>query len=236
MSEQQPVTPEVPAKIVFTPEQQVKVDLLLREAMGRAGNEARATAARLQKELEAAKDAAKEAETLRAELAALKGERTGLESSLTLKDKEAKAAKAETIAVRKQNIIQAAAAALGFFNPQQVAQLTDKDVVWDSAKGKFIVVGEDGTERLGIDGNPLTVDGYYKEFASKNPHLVRGDVKPGVGSSENKIPYSTLGEKEKLAKLFGRGSDSRAANTLAINNPQEYKRLKREARSHGLIP
>ncbi len=172
---------------------------------------------------------------LQTELATLKGERTGLESSLTLKDKEAQAARNETIAVRKQNIIQDAAAKLGFFNPSQVAQLTDKDVQWDAGKQKFIVLGEDGTERLGIDGNPLTVDGYYKEFASKNTHLVRGDVKPGVGSSENKIPYSTLGEKEKLAKLFGRGSDGKAANDLALSDPNEYKRQRHVARRLGLI-
>ncbi|SRR6266404_1722569 len=214
-----------PPKITFSPEQQLKVDELIRESMGRAGNDARATAARLQAEMT----------VLQTELATLKGERTGLESSLTLKDKEAQAARNETIAVRKQNIIQDAAAKLGFFNPSQVAQLTDKDVQWDAGKQKFIVLGEDGTERLGIDGNPLTVDGYYKEFASKNTHLVRGDVKPGVGSSENKIPYSTLGEKEKLAKLFGRGSDGKAANDLALSDPNEYKRQRHVARRLGLI-
>jgi len=214
-----------PPKITFSPEQQLKVDELIRESMGRAGNDARATAARLQAEMT----------VLQTELATLKGERTGLESSLTLKDKEAQAARNETIAVRKQNIIQDAAAKLGFFNPSQVAQLTDKDVQWDAGKQKFIVLGEDGTERLGINGNPLTVDGYYKEFASKNTHLVRGDVKPGVGSSENKIPYSTLGEKEKLAKLFGRGSDGKAANDLALSDPNEYKRQRHVARRLGLI-
>lgn len=60
MSEQTPGTPETPAKIIFTPEQQIKIDEIIREAQGRAGNEARATAARL----------AAEAEVLKAELAA----------------------------------------------------------------------------------------------------------------------------------------------------------------------
>src|SRR6266436_3069569 len=113
-----------PVKITFSPEQQAKVDELIRESMGRAGNEARATAARLEHEMT----------KLQTELATLKGERTGLESSLTMKDKETQAARNETIAVRKQNVIQDAAAKLGFFNPSQVAQLTDKDVQWDSAK------------------------------------------------------------------------------------------------------
>jgi hypothetical protein len=230
MSEQQTQVQEVqtpPTKVTFSPEQQAKIDELIRSAMGRAGNEAKARAASLEAEVT----------TLQTQLATLKGDKSGLESSLTLKEQEAKAARNETIAVRKQNTIQAAATEHNFFNPQQVAQLTDKDVQWDAAKGKFIVVGEDGTERLGIDGNPLSVDAYYKEFASKNPHMVRGSVLPGIGSREaQQPPHRTLGEREKLAKPFGKLSDSRAANTLAINNPQEYKRLKREARSHGLIP
>jgi hypothetical protein len=88
-----------------------------------------------------------------------------------------------------------------------------------------------------LDGSTLLrLDSFFAEFASANQHLVRGTVLPGVGSRENQLPYPTIGEKERLAKLFGKGSDSRAANTLAINNPQEYRRLKREARSHGLIP
>src|ERR1700757_4888109 len=99
MSEQQTQVPEQtpPAKVTFSPEQQAKIDELIRAAMGRGGNEARSRAADL------------EAETtkLKTELATLKGERTGLESSLTLKEQEAQAARNETIAVRKQQTITA---------------------------------------------------------------------------------------------------------------------------------
>jgi len=231
MPEQQtPVQTEVQAppakKIEFSPEQQAKVDELIRSAMGRSGSEAKATAAKAEAD---AATARAEALALKQELATLRGDKEGIEAA-------SKAIREENIKIRKQQVIQEAAAKLGFFNPNQVSKLTDSEVQWDEGRKRFIIVADDGTERLDVAGNGLTLEAFYRDFAVANPHLVRGDVKPGVGSSENKIPYSTQGEREKLAKLFGRGSDSRAANTLAINNPQLYRQYKREARSLGLIP
>jgi hypothetical protein len=212
-------------KITFSPEQQLKVDELIRESMGRAGSDARATAARLQAEMT----------VLQTELATLKGDKSGLESSLTLKEKEAKAAREETISVKKQNVIQEAGAKFNFYNPAQLAKLTSDEIKWDGTK--FVVLGEDGSPRLGLDGStPLSVDEFFREFATKNPHLVKGEVKPGIGSRENQLPHPTIGEKEKLAKLFGRGSDGKAANDLALSDPNEYKRQRHVARRLGLIP
>lgn len=220
-------------KVVFDEAQQRKVDFLIRESMGRAGSEARATAARLEAEMI----------TLRNELAAAKDAaeaeaegRVGLETSLTVREKEAKAARAETIAVKKQNAIQAAATEHNFFNPQVVSKLTEDKIQWNSEKSKFIVLGDDGSERLGADGNSLTVSAYLKEFAQSNSYLVRGDVKPGVGSSENARPYSTTSERDKLKAIFGPGSDSQKANRIGVENPQLYRQMKREARALGIIP
>jgi hypothetical protein len=228
MSEQTPVqTPEQtpPAKVTFTPEQQVRIDSLIRESMGRAGNEARATAARLEAE----------AEVLRAEVARLRGDRAGLETNLTAKDKEAKAAKDEVIAVRKTNAITEAGAKYNFYDPAQLGKLTSDEISWDGKK--FAVLGEDGTPRVGLDGStPLSVDEFFREFATKNPHLVKGDIKPGIGSREaQQPPQRTLGEKEKLSRLFGRHSDGKAANDLAMSDPNEYKRQRHIARRLGLI-
>jgi hypothetical protein len=220
MSEQQTQVPEQTPKIVFTPEQQAKVDELIRAAMGRAGNDARATAARLEAE----------AEVLRAEVSRLNGDKSGLE-------REAKSAKDETVAVRKQNTIQAAATEHNFFNPQVVTKLTEDKVKWDEGKQKFIVLGDDGTARLDpISGDTLTVSAFLKEFGTQNSYLVRGDVKPGIGSREaQQPPHRTLGEKEKLTKYFGKGSDGKAANDLALSDPNEYKRQRHIARRLGLI-
>ncbi len=217
---------QTPPKITFSPEQQTKIDEIIRESMGRAGNEARATAARLEAE----------AEVLRAEVARLRGDREGLESNLSVKEKEAKSARAETIAVKKQNAIQAAATEHNFFNPGVVSKLTEDKIQWNADKQKFIVLGDDGSERLGVDGNSLTVSAFLKEFGVSNSYLVRGDVKTGVGSAENARPYSPQTETQKLKAIFGKGSDGRLANETAMRNPQLYKQMKREARSLGLIP
>jgi hypothetical protein len=217
MSEQIQV-PETPStKVTFSAEQQAKIDELIRAAMGRAGNDARATAARLEAE----------AEALRAEVARLNGDKSGLE-------REAKSARDEAVAFRKQTAITEAGVKFNFYDPAQLAKLTSDEVGWDGKR--FVITGEDGTPRVGLDGTPLSVDEFFREFATKNPHLVKGDVKPGVGSRENQIPHPTIGEKEKLAKLFGRGSDGKAANDLALSDPNEYKRQRHVARRLGLIP
>src|SRR6266404_9005562 len=207
-------------KVVFDAAQQKKVDELIRESMGRAGNEARATAARLETEMI----------TLRSELAAAKETakadaegRAGLESSLTVREKEAKAARDETIAVKKQNAIQAAATEHNFFNPGVVSKLTEDKIQWNADKQKFIVLGDDGSERLGVDGNSLTVSAFLKEFGVSNSYIVRGDVTTGVGSAENARPYSPQTETQKLKAIFGKGSDGRLANETAMRNPQLYK-------------
>jgi hypothetical protein len=228
MSEQQTQVLEQtpPAKVTFSPEQQAKVDQLIRESMGRAGNEARATAARLEAE----------AAVLRGEVARLTGDKSGLETTLEAKQREATSAKAETIAVRKQNAITEAGAKYNFYNPAQLAKLTGDEITWDGKQ--FVVLGSDGTPRVGLDGStPLSVDEFFKEFATKNPHLVKGDVKPGIGSREaQQPPHRTLGEREKLAQYFGKGSSSQKANALALESPQLYRQYKREAKNLGLIP
>jgi len=213
--------------LTFDETQQKKVDELIRAAMGRAGNEARATAARLEAE----------AEVLRAEVARLNGDKSGLEINLTTKDKEAKSARAETIAVKKQNAIQAAATEHNFFNPQIVSKLTEDKIQWNEGTQRFIVLGDDGSERLGADGNSLTVSAYLKEFGQQNNFLVKGDVRTGIGSSEaQQPPHRTLGQKEKLMQYFGKGSDAQKANALGVQNPQLYRQYKREAQSLGIIP
>jgi hypothetical protein len=215
------------AKIEFTPEMQLKIDGLIREAMGRAGREHREAAA---KALEDAEKARAEALVLKQELATLRGDKEGIEAA-------AKAIKAENIRIRKQHVIQDAAAKLGFFNPAQLSKLVGDEIVFDADKNQFHVIGEDGTPRVGLDGStPLSLDAYFQEYASQNPHLVRGSVVPGIGSREaQQPPHRTLGEREKLTKYFGRGSDGKAANDLALSDPNEYKRLRHAARRLNLI-
>jgi hypothetical protein len=61
-------------------------------------------------------------------------------------------------------------------------------------------------------------------------------VKHGVGSTENNGQQErSILDRAYLKTLFGRGSDSKKANDLGRQNPQEYKRLKADARRIGLI-
>ena len=230
MSEQQPEikvdgqTP--PAKITFTAEQQVKVDSLLREAMGRSARDIREQAAKLQEEKDAALAAA---EVLKVELTALRGDKSGLE-------KESKTAKQELAKVKKQALIAEAASKHGFVDAKQVTKLVGDEIVFDADRNQVHVVGEDGSVRTGLDGStPLSLDAYFADFANRNPHLVRGTVLSGVGSRENQIPQPAIGEREKLAKLFGPRSDGRACNQLALSDPAEFKRQRYLARRYGLI-
>ncbi len=211
-------------KVVFDEVQQKKVDELIRESMGRA-------AATVRLELATAQD---QLTTLQAELQAAKDAATATGDVAKAKDSEIQKAKEETVAVRKQNAITEAGAKYNFYNPAQLAKLTSDEIRWDGAK--FVVLGSDATPRLGLDGSTLSLDSFFREFAAQNPHLVRGDVKPGIGSREaQQPPYATLGEKEKLTQLFGRKSDSKKANDLAMSDPAEYKRQRHAARRLGLI-
>jgi hypothetical protein len=114
--------------------------------------------------------------------------------------------------------------------------LTEDKIKWDGERNKFIVLGDDGGERLGVDGNSLTVSAFLKEFGVSNSYLVRGDVKTGVGSAENQRPYTTTTERDRLKAIFGKGSSCKAANDMAMHDPQKYKTLKREARALGIVP
>jgi ElaB/YqjD/DUF883 family membrane-anchored ribosome-binding protein len=216
-----------PPKVTFSPEQQVKLDEILREAQGRAGNDARATAARLESELA----------KVRSELQAAKdAAATASGDVVKAKDAEIEKAKAETVAVRKENAIRQAAETYGFFNSAQVLKLTEQDIKWDGEKNRFVVLGENGSPRLGLDGStPLSLDEFYADFSRKNTHLVKGEVKPGIGSKENQITRPAPTEREKISRLFGKGSDAVACNRLALSDPAEFKRQRYLAKSYGLV-
>jgi hypothetical protein len=229
MSEQTPVTPEPtpPAKVTFTAEQQSKIDELIRAAMGRSARDIREQAAKLQEEKDAAIAAA---EVLKSELAALRGDKSGLE-------KESKTAKQELAKVKKQALLAEAASKHGFVDAKQVTKLVDDQIVFDPASNQFHVINEDGSVRTGLDGStPLSLDTYFSEFAAQNSHLVRGTVRAGVGSGENARPYAPTTQIDTLKAIFGKGSSSQKANQIAMADPLRYKQLRREARAAGLIP
>jgi hypothetical protein len=213
-TEQQIDTPVTPpgAKVTFSPEQQEKIDSLIRDSMSRAAKKVR-----------------EDNETLRAELETLKRES---EQVKTVSEQT----RAELLTAKKQSALLDAVSRVPFVNASQVLQLTENGVVWSDEHRTFVVQGKDGV-LLGSDGkSPLPLSDFYSVWGEKNPHLVRGSVKPGVGSTQNngEIERSVL-DRAYLRTLFGKGSDSKKANDLGRQNPQEYKRLKGDARRLGLI-
>lgn len=209
-----------PEKVTFSPAQQERLNELIRDAMGRAGREARAESAELRVKIEA----------LNRELEVVKTERTNLEN-------EAKTSKEQALLQGKQNLLLSLAAKHGFVAPEQgVALLKDK-IQFNEEKKRYIVLGDDGKVLSGPTGEPISADDFVKGYAATNPNLIRSEVRTGVGSAESREYQGTaVTDAAYLRSLFGRGSDARLANDLAKRDQREYRRLKAEARRQGLIP
>ncbi len=212
-TEQQTQTekPTRPPKVVFSEEQQAKVNELIREAMGRAGREVRT-----------------ERDQLKAEIEALRAERDKAQAEAQITTEQARA-------IAKTGMIESLASKAGFIKPTQAVALIGNRVRFDDSAKRYVVTNDDGSIATGPDGQPVPVEAYISAFAAENPHLVRSGVAPGTGSTESRQWSGETSTADTVKKLFGRGSDSRAANALAMRNPQAYKALKREAQRLGVI-
>jgi hypothetical protein len=248
-------------KITFTDEQKAKINDLIKDAQGRAGNDARAEAAtfkaqlhNVQAELDTAKEALKHAS--KAEKKEAKGDVEALQSTIdemkraqqlhvdetrklqglvTSKDEEVKTARSEAINIRKEIAIANAASKINFVNNEVISKLTKDNISWDADKNKFVVIGVDGSPRLNGSFDPMSLDEFYTEYASQNPYLVRGDVKGGSGSKESSHSGVMGSGKFEVKQIFGKESNSRLAMQLMKENPTEYHRMKALAISSGLL-
>lgn len=151
------------------------------------------------------------------------------------KDKEAEKAREEVLNLRKSTAIQSAASKQNFFNLEAVQVLTEKFVKYDQQNSRFVVMNEQGQERLNASFEPMSLEEYYAEFAEKNKYLVRGDVRPGAGSSESARSSLNNTGKISVEQVFGPKSSAKLANDLAKSDIREYHRLKEVARTQGLI-
>lgn len=249
-------------KVTFTPEQQARVDAIVKESMGRAGGELRvslekvtAEKTQLEADLAAAKAAVKAAVTplekkaakedvdaLNNQIVEMKTIQTTTQTDLErhrklVQDKDAEIAKAkdETVQVKKQVAIQTAANKAGFVDVNIVSKLTDDLVKFDGTRGRFVVLNEQGTERLNSSYEPMSLEEFYKEYAANNPFLVKSDVKGGAGSSQNTRSNFAGSGKYEVTQIFGKTSNGALANKLAQENPQEYHRMKIVAKEAGII-
>jgi len=249
-----------PVKVTFDEAQQKRVDELIREAQGRSARDVRqelettkATLTSLQQELEAAKalsksgtaserkEAKDDASALQAQIDEIKraGESTKAElerarQAMIAKDKELNSVRESELNTRKRVAIQGSASKLGFVDLDDVMALTERNIQWDSDKGKWIVMGDGGVPRVNSAYEPMGLDEYYADVASKKPWLVRSDTKGGTGSTEASRSSLNNG-RYAVEQIFGQKSDPSLANKLAKDNPAEYRRLKQVAREAKLI-
>lgn len=241
-----------PEKITFTPEQQAKVEELIREANGRATRPHKDAADKLKSDLDASKAALA---SLADELAGLKtvkpdvvaGQREEMDRVKSdyerqlahLKEvaaagkKESEKHQAEFESLRRTNAITSAVGDIGFYKPEYVSALTESRVRFDSARGKFVVLNDQGTERMNSSFEPMSLKEYYQEFAAENPFLVKGTAATGVGSTQS-AGLSSNGI-HKVEDIFGPKSNAKFANDLAKTNINEYRRLKSIAQANHLI-
>jgi hypothetical protein len=250
------------AKVTFTPEQQAKVQEIIDTRMGAAGREAREQARvekeradRLEQELQTlkaqkpsttgttppAKAGDGEIDSLRNKIVEMESvgkntqaEKERLEKMVADSRKEAAEAKQEALNVRRDNAIQSAAAAANFYDLDAVKVLTKDSVKWDDQRNRWVVLGDNGQERMNAAYEPMSLGEFYTEYAAKKPYLVRGDVVGGTGATQSQRALSNNG-KYTADQIFGKNSDPQLANQLMKENPAEYKRLKGFARENKLI-
>ena len=98
-----------------------------------------------------------------------------------------------------------------------------------------MVVDDAGTPRLNADSEPMSVSEFFRDFSSKKLHLVRGNTIPGGNARGSDGSASSLPPRIKVEEIFGPRSSSRAASDLMRRSPQEYRRLKEEAISKGIL-
>lgn len=203
-------------KVTFDDAQKARINQIVADASRRAGEEARAEADRLKRELDAAKaiqtpvdNSALELATTKAELSALK--RDQQESAL---------------------LASLRSAAGDLFLDSELGTRLMRDSVRVGADGAPYVVGADGAPALNSAFEKMSLRELAQQVANQRKYLARGEVKPGSGSTPSLGNFSSA---PRLEDLFGPNSNGGLANKLALKSRSEYLRLRQLAHQKGLI-
>jgi hypothetical protein len=212
-----PLTPDIVGKtpavesakpVTFTPEQQTKLDEIVKAAMGRAAAETRQKLSLAETELAATK--AKLEVAARANAAdATEAEKHAAQ----LQERDLKIKELEQSARRtaRENTILAAARAENFVDPDLALRLVD----------------------IADDATPEQITRAVHQFAASRDYLIRGTTKSGSGSGPDRgAPPAPVYQVEQV---FGPKSDARLANKLSLTNPSAYKALRLQAKQRGLV-
>lgn len=208
------IAPASPQKVTFSEAQQARLNEIVRECQGRAAHDLRAELASV-----------KEAATATAAELALYRDGTSPEliaaREQLAKEKTARStAEARQQAFARDIALRDALAKEAVINVSDACKLLAPELSW-----------KDG-QLVGADGRPLSA--LVADFVVARPYLVRSTVRSGAGSVESSVSLAAA-EHHKLSDLFGRGSNGKLANDLAMKRPAEYARLRAHARAEGLI-
>lgn len=244
-------------KVTFTDEQQAKVEQIVDRAVGRVASNLRTELsakeqkiADLEAELNKARDnrnshtpkGEKRVEDLEATIEEMKRashtskeEAERYKAEAQARAKEVEVAKRESVSIRKSQVIQNAAAKHNFVSLEAVGKLTQDNIDYDQESGRFVVLNEYGKTRLNAAMEPMTIEEFYQDFASKNKYLVRGDFQSGTGSTESMRQTLTKTGQYEVTDLFGPKSNAKLANDLALKDKVEYRRMRAIAIQSGLV-
>ena len=191
---------ETAPKIVYSPEQQQHLEGLIREAQGRAAKELRAQLIQTQEAL-----SAKEGE-LGLYQTGVSAELIEARQQLAAEKAARSAAEERQTAAERRALIKEEAMVAGMFNPGDAAYALAQNVT--RKEGRFVVLDDEGEPRVNADGQPFTVSQLVREYTQSRPWAVRGDVKPGAGSTPSQgVPTTTV----KMQDIFGPKSDGALA-------------------------
>ena len=213
-----PATPPPPVK--FDRAQKDRVDEIVREAMGRAGREAREKAARLELEVATLKATQVTPEPGLQEIAAQLA--------------EMKTEKAALLAERQERAIvdRLRKVAGDRFVDSALALRLLREEVQLASDGSLRVVDEVGVDRRNETLDPMSIEDLIADFADRKPFLVRGSVMGGTGSTESQGQRPV--DREMLSRYFGPKANGKLANHLAQTDYKKYKQLQKIAKEQGL--
>ena len=215
----------VKKKVQFNPEQQEKLEKLIRAAKSEAAKQLRAEHAESLREIATLKSSLNLPSETQGQLAAMSDKLTAATAEYTRISGLTKAA-------AKREALQAAATAANWFDASVGAKLIEDDVVYQD--GALVVVGKDGEPRLNQYGEPLSVADLARERATQHPYMIKSTFKPGVGSTmQDNRPVE---DPFPLADYFGKNAFGPLAHKLAKSDPRRYAAMRRAAVLKGLLP
>lgn len=207
-----------PEKITYSEAQQKHLEILLKDAQRR-------TAKELRSKLELAELRLREVESRPA----------GYNPEVERLQSELEQAHKSTASLAREAVIAREATRLGYFDSTVLSKLVSSNLEYDRTTKTFTVLDDNGEPKLNSSTmEPMSVSDFLADYGNRNPFLLRGQVKGGIGSAQSQ-KFNLGAPKIPLERIFGDKSDGRIANEIAKRDKKEYARLKAQARAEGLI-